>query len=59
MLKHKQADGTVAFHLNLSRSKGTRNMVEQTVKAGKPVWTSEMGIDKLPEFIMQLKKRIE
>jgi ABC-type sugar transport system substrate-binding protein len=51
-----QAQGVCAFHHFLLNSKGTKNMVEQAVKANLPVWTWEMGIPKLLPFIMAMKR---
>ena len=55
MLREHRATGVVAFHDDLSKSLGTANMVQQACDARKPVWTSQMGLLKLPEFIAKLK----
>jgi hypothetical protein len=51
-----RAQGVCAFHPFLLNSKGTKNMVEQSVKANIPVWTYEMGIPALLPFILSMKK---
>ena len=49
------ADGILAFHDDLSKSKGTKNMVEQALNAGLPVWISPgQGNEKLYEFMLEL-----
>lgn len=55
MLIDHKADGVLAFHMNLQKSKGTADMVRQALTAGKPVWVCTMGEDKLMEFIGKLK----
>ena len=50
-----KANGVVAFHHNIQESKGTRNMVEQSIKAGLPVWVSTSGFEALEEFVKKLK----
>ena len=53
-----KANGVVAFHPDLSKSKGTKNMVEQSLNAGLPVWTSEMSDEQLMQFILQLRRKV-
>ncbi len=58
MLREGKPDGVVAFHYDLSKSKGTKNMVEQALGSGLPVWVSTEGNDKLGAFILQLKSTL-
>lgn len=58
MLSEGKPDGVVAFHYDLSKSKGTKNMIEQAMKAGVPVWVVTEGNDKLGAFILQLKRTL-
>jgi hypothetical protein len=51
-----RADAVVAFHYDLKRSRGTKNMVEQAMRAGLPVWIVSEGPAKLAEFIIRLKE---
>lgn len=57
MLREGKADAVIAFHNNLQGSKGTKNMVEQAIKAGLPVWVCTQGEEALLSFILQLRKR--
>lgn len=52
------ACGVVAFHAHLANSKGTKDMVDKALKAGLPVWTYEMGLDRLMPFIIELTARM-
>src|SRR5271167_3043200 len=53
-----KADGVVAFHNDLQHSKGTKNMVEQALKAGLPVCHITGHFGNLEEFILNLKGRL-
>jgi hypothetical protein len=50
------AHATVALHHDLPSSKGTRNMVEQSLKAGLPVLLSTDNDEKFAAFIFELKR---
>lgn len=52
-----RADGVIAFHNDLKSSRGTKNMVEQSLKAGLPVWTSQQSDEALMQFILQLRRK--
>lgn len=56
MLIDHEADATVAFHLNIAKSKGTANMIKQTRATGRPVWLYTDGPEALAQFIMKLKE---
>ena len=56
MLVAKRANGVIAFHLDLSKSKGTANMIKQAREAGRPVWICTDGEETLTNFILELKK---
>lgn len=58
MLKKGKPDAVFAFHYDLSKSKGTKNMVEQAMRAGVPVWVCTEGNDKLGALILQLKAKL-
>lgn len=51
-----RADGVVAFHMDIASSKGTKNMVDQSIKAGLPVWIYTDGPRVLRFFIKELKR---
>lgn len=51
-----KADGVVAFHMNISTSKGTKNIADQSIKAGLPVWIYTDGPRALRFFIKELKR---
>ena len=55
MLQEGKPHGVVAFHNDLSTSRGTKNMVEQAMKAGLPVWVSTESSDRLGAFILEVK----
>jgi hypothetical protein len=57
MLKEGKPHGVVAFHRDLLYSRGTKNMVEQALKAGLPVWICTQGEKALIDFILEVKKR--
>ena len=50
----EQPHGIVAFHNDLSKSKGTKNMVEQALRTGLPVWTSQQH--ELGKFILEVRR---
>lgn len=58
MLREGKPDGVIAFHHDLSKSRGTKNMVEQALRAGLPVWVCTEGPNALGAFILQLKKKL-
>jgi hypothetical protein len=58
MLTKGKPHGVLAFHNDLVNSKGTKNMVVQSLKAGIPVWTSEQKLVALEAFIEQVKKQV-
>jgi hypothetical protein len=45
MLDEGQPDAVIAFTLNLSTSRGTRDMVRRSRRAGLPVWLPVPGSD--------------
>lgn len=53
MLTEGNPDGVLAFHNDLKSSKGTKNMVDISMKIGLPVYISESS--KLQEFIERVK----
>lgn len=55
MLKDGKANGIVAFHHDLTKSKGTADMVRQGRRAGLPVWVYTDGPDAFAQFLYQLK----
>ena len=58
MLDEGKPDGVLAFHDNILESKGTKNMVFQSLKAGIPVWISQSSENDLNEFIQAVKDKI-
>ena len=51
-----KADGVIAFHDNLSASKGTKNMVDQAIKAALPTWVCTEGFEALEAFTKKFKR---
>lgn len=45
----------IAFHENLDRSKGTKNMVNQALKFNIPVWVYEDGTTELMRILSRVK----
>lgn len=56
MLKIGQADGVVAFHTDLQRSRGTAGMLKLAGKAGLPTWICTEGPIALADFIVDLRR---
>lgn len=49
------AHAIVAFHDDLTKSRGTRNMLDQAYAAGLAVWISTESQDDLGRFVIELK----
>ena len=65
----EQPNGIVAFHRNITKSKGTKNMIEQGVRAGLPIWICKQqatgmfipiheGYDDISQFAEVVRRRV-